>query len=608
MTTDALELGVAILVLAGVLAFGVFRIEKAKRAAKSTIAGLSEGSVAEILEARDEPRLNAVRAWLDAEVVGREGDKFVVRTNPTVGLRALLAQEFDRIALPGLGNVLTGLSLVITFVLIGWVLVNDLTAAIGGGGSVADGGAQEAGRYLSAAVGRMGEKFFVSATGVGTSLIHRLFLSRARASVHKAEEAAFTVVARQFVSLEMVRLAHERDLLARLARLDGRLEDGVTRLSADIGRLQSIEVSVKDLGTEVSAGLGRMMKDTLAEQIQTLLEDMKGSAERIQEDVQTFAEAALKRTADEIVGELRAVNETLRGQAGSQVEQLLTKLQDAVSGGFSAESRNMAAQFAQFGEVIPQLAGQMNGVVGRMETLLESLAQQQVESSRTMGALAASARTQAQEFGEAFAKSGQEALGRVISETAQGADGLIRALETVVQQSHASSDSVRKNLNDAGEAVAAALAETQQSARAVELQMKALTTGLAAAAQNAQTLQGGSDSLGRSLGALHSTVEKMGKIGSTVGELLSTQMNVQQEQTRLLDQMQSVWPQLLDVVASRVRDSTQSLNSAWGQAANQLEHATGAHVSRFASAVEELSDTVASLQAAIGERRKAVGG
>jgi ABC-type transporter Mla subunit MlaD len=235
----------------------------------------------------------------------------------------------------------------------------------------------------------------------------------------------------------------------------------------------------------------------------------------------------------------------------------------------------------------------MDGVVVRFEGMIANLAQQHAKQVETTQAIAEASRGHAEEFGNVMARAGRDALGRVLRDT-----------RVVLEQSHASSDSVRKNMAEAGDAVATALTETQRAAQATRAQMEELSRGMAAAAQSGQTLHGIADKMGRTVTALESTVARIGQVGTAISDLLASLQQVQGVQAQLMDRMQTVWPELLAAVTTQVRDSTQTLGASWAAAATQLEKATATSVARLAESVEELSANVDALKKLLGDQTR----
>lgn len=547
--------------------------------------------------------LAGVRRGLRSAVIGRDGARWVLRQEPGELVRRLLWETYANRAGLAFGSAFTGIALIITFVLIALVMFDNVGPAIASSTlSEMDAPSTD----LSDAVSRMGAKFFISASGILAALVHRLLLSGGRTLVNRSVEAAADAVAAHAVELDAVRLKNEQTMLAGLAGLSQRVDQGMTQLSGDIGRLSSIEVSVKDLGTQVSSALNQMMKEALAEQLRTLMEDMKLSAEQIEQKVMSFAEAALQNTADQIVSELKGVNDTLKSQAGSQVEKLLEKLQDAVTGGFSAESRNMSTQLAQFGEVIPRLGQQMNEVATRMEGVLDRLANQQEQSTRMMDALADSTRTHADNFAQALSQSGANALGQVMGAASRDVETLVLKLNQVLETSSTSSDATRRNMAEASEAMAASLAETRNTAQALQQQMREIASGMNATAQSGAAMTQTARELLQTIDSLKATVARVGETSSFVGQLLQAQQQTQQKQTELLKAMETVWPPLMGTMTERVRESAQSLGGTWAEASERLEKLAGNQMVQLQESVEELTASVSSLQktiAAIGQRR-----
>jgi hypothetical protein len=280
--------------------------------------------------------------------------------------------------LTGCGRSLTGIALVLTFGLIAWVLATDVPRAIAGvtvtGDPSSSAAANEA---LQTAVAAIGAKFFVSATGLLLSLFFRALEAKtdgdiaelARRSAYRHRHLFTTY--EQFRHAEVLQLLREANNAAEqsverlLVSVDGlqvatsessksivaATQSQTSELVRGLDGLSSIEVSVKDMGQEVSTHLGHVMKNQVADQICGALADLRGFAQEIVEQAQSES-----RTAHlSLLGALNQVETTIANQSTSDIEKLLERMQGAVATGYDNEARNLSTAIAALTRALPTL-------------------------------------------------------------------------------------------------------------------------------------------------------------------------------------------------------------------------------------------------------------
>jgi hypothetical protein len=267
--------------------------------------------------------------------------------------RAAAGRFFVTRLFNGIGESLTGIALVFTFVLIAWVLATEVPQAIGGVTLGSDAGtAKHSNESLQRAIALIGAKFTVSALGLLLSLIFRAIESGTTSSlVGEAHDSAHRHRA-LFVSDDRYR---SELLLNEVARSREQAEQSTLRLERELRGLTSIEVSVKEMGQEVSTHLGTVMKNQIADQICKALDDIREFAAEAMERAQS------ERGADQkaLLGAVGRLQDTLANQSKSDVERLLERLQNTVGQGYDNEAKRMASAMAALSEVLPALEGQM---------------------------------------------------------------------------------------------------------------------------------------------------------------------------------------------------------------------------------------------------------
>lgn len=337
------------------------------------------------------------------------------------------------------GNLLTGVALLFTFILIGIVMTTDVSGAIRESTN-ADAAASA---HLSSAVNALGGKFYISATGIGGSVFALFAASKARADVYRRAEhpapalaAAFTSLEAEQVRAQELELELWREDLAARAAQHAEIAGQLTLLNTRMDRLQSIEVSVKELGAEVSANLKNVMKEAMGEQLVLILRDTMADVDRIATTVQTNLTTAfgeqLRGLTTELQQALGAVQRAVEGQGQGHLEQILDKLQNTVSGGFDRESNKMAAALESFAAVVPVLEQQLKA----MTTAVAAESRQHAEEAARVSGTVLDRMTSLVEALAAQQDAGAQALDRMVAAAEQGAGVLAQRLastsETVV--------------------------------------------------------------------------------------------------------------------------------------------------------------------------------
>lgn len=292
----------------------------------------------------------------------------LIRAEPSQGLRETCRALFRHSWGHALGKNLTGIALVMTFGLLGKVLVGPVREALMGGGAA---GATQA-VLLSAAIGQMGAKFFVSAMGLVGS-----FFFQAIASVQESRLLARLDAMRpRFESATQTLDAHGIVLATArrdaLSALKGELVQTRRELSERLLHLESVEVSLQDIGTQVQTSFGTMMKEQVGDVITRQLSAVEKAVREIATDLQRsiasgFA-ATLQQEMSTVRDSLGSIQQSLSERQEHDLGRILEQLRDAVSGGFHSQSQDMARQMQELLGVLPRLEQQFEAMSHMMGT------------------------------------------------------------------------------------------------------------------------------------------------------------------------------------------------------------------------------------------------
>ncbi|WP_244226893.1 hypothetical protein [Corallococcus aberystwythensis] len=282
----------------------------------------------------------------------------LMRSSPSRELRETCRALFRHSVGHGIGRNLTGIALVMTFGLLGVVLVGPVQAALTSTGT--DGASQA--DLLSQAIGKMGAKFFISAAGLLGTLFFQAFAFSSERQLLKRLDAMRASFERHTLTLD----AHEISLASARRDALGALKTEVVQtrkeLSDRLSHLESVEVSLQDIGTEVQKNFGTMMKeqvgDVITRQLGSVEKAVREIAAEFQRSISMDFTAAMQAEMASIRTHLGAIQQALAGQQEHDLGRILEQLRDSVSGGFHTQSQDMARQMAGLVEVLPRLEQQ----------------------------------------------------------------------------------------------------------------------------------------------------------------------------------------------------------------------------------------------------------
>jgi hypothetical protein len=521
-----------------------------------------------------------------------------------------------------LGSLLTGIALIATFFLIAWVMTHEVSGAIRESSGADDTAST---KHLSQAVQLLGGKFFISAAGVGGSVLALFAGNWARAGIYRHAEhppadvmAAFTSVEAHQLNLklaeqEALRIEREREaaqhaeVCAHLATLNTRIE-----------KLNSIEVSVKTIGNEVSANLKNIMKDAMGEQLKGMLADtmaeVAGIAASVQQNLTDSFGLQLKQLTTELQRSLTALQGAIEGQAQGQLEKILGQLQNAVSGGFQSESQKMVAALEGFARVVPALEQQLRAMTG---TVAEETRQRSEEAARlnqalmdrvgslleTMSAQQA-ANAQAIERIQAVSEQGAETIARKLESSGAGlVNNVLGAsrveIQAIVEQLRAAADAsssryshIETQASNAAGAVAQATEGLMRSANAI------IDVANQASALVGQAKAGGEAMHAASRDFVQAGNAVLGWVRQMQGVVDATKAQTTEQQQLLLRQreytkeVEKLWPQLFNTYLAQFKASADELGRSWESFYQKISAVSNSVGDVFAENTAVLAETV----------------
>lgn len=528
----------------------------------------------------------------------------------------------------GVGHSLTGVALVFTFALIAWVLVTEVPAAIQGVAQSGNAQASQSGTdALQRAVGLMGAKFVVSALGLFLALLFRGFTSLKRDEIVSGVEASLSRHRDLFVVAEAQRGEMLRsDLRRAQEELQQSLASSTDVVTQRLDQLASIEVSVKDMGNEVKAHLGSLMKQHIADQICEAVADLRVFVDQIVQRLESSLTESFTHLATDgiskLTSTLAAIQETIERQTKSDVEKLIVQMREMLSGGFESESRQMTQAMTSLKDVLPRLEGQLRGLTEDMAREMRARAEDgqraQAELGRQVeGLVAASRQSQAamdelllrigrvaeESTGALHRKlssSGEALIERFLSASEAGVNNLRTEFGRLIEMASENVSGFSREVSGTRDDLAGARALLQEALgdlRAMTIELRdgvdGTRTGLAAAERTANTFSGAGnvihEAARRSQDAVRDLGERLGQESELVSKHGALATQIQELLVPALERMFVGYTEAMEEQARQLHDS-------WQQLAERVKQTVDACGAGLQEGVEQFADQVQILQ------------
>jgi hypothetical protein len=626
---------------------------------------------------------------------------WVLRREPHVIAGEYVATSLGRSESFKMGPRFTGIALIITFFLIAIVLVTHVGKAI-----LPNADPNE----LSGAVVLLGAKFAISAGGVVLALAHHRLASWLHHRLDVAASRALAAGAGRLVALDTFRLrlaeAAEQRADERTQRVEARIEStgaildrrlaedlagiltGVTqaRAAVDLQResvdahasraaqslkaaiatieqrlqkLGSIEVSIKDMGAQVAANLGNVMRDTVGQQICTKIEEVAAHVDAIARRVEETVGALVTQELQSVRAALEAIRASVEQQGGSQLEKLLEQLRDTVSGGFHNESQAMAAALQQFATVVPELERQMRTLVESMSTDMSDRTTKGAEVADRMLAHVADLiprleeRMQALTTGvtdqlDAHAKTSSAvtsdllarvstvlgvlekqqagmtgAVTQMVSASTEGAQKMVAAIAAeadtrVTRVAQAATLEFQATLGALREAAMLATSahadvqragvEAQRTTSAVLSETLRVVNQLAAAGKASAEYGERALALAREVRPvtenLRHVADALAKHTAEVQSTVAQQNEIQKRQHASLEKLEHVMPRMFETYGASFQKNADALATSWQGHAAHVEKLVNTVSNGFVEGVEDLAQSVEKLEKSLAPRAR----
>jgi molecular chaperone GrpE (heat shock protein) len=573
-----------------------------------------EGFLADV---RDPHPRSSLACAVRAHVIPTSNAAPLVVTRPLTAIRrdhaeSAIAHHFSF----WVGGLFTGLALICTFLLIASVMSSDVSGAIRDSADPTE---------LSGAVSKLGSKFYISAAGVGGSLLLLFFSNLARARIFGLADNPDPRLVVSFISVEAYQLEVKRtefaELCGFLKSLDRRVE-----------KLNSIEVSVQTIGNEVSANLKNIMKDAMGEQLRemvaTTMADVSNIAERVEKNITDSFGQQLGMLATAMQQSLDTLRTAIEGQGQGQLEKILERLQDTVSGGFQSESKKMVAALEGFASVVPALELQLREMTGKVaqESRQRSEASARVADgllarvTSLMNALGAQqiANAQAIERIQAVSEAGSEQIARRLEATGAG------LVTSVLGSSRVEIEAIVGQLRGAAEASASRYVDIEAHADHAASAVVKATEGLSSASRSILEManhtsavlhqaKAGSESIHvasreflEAANALLSSVALTRDVVDRTRAQTGEQQDLLMRQREYTKEVERLWPELFNTYLDKFKRSSEELGRGWQDLHTKITNVTTSVGSEFAENTQVLSEAVDRLVHATNGTARAI--
>lgn len=580
--TPALSVLGVIALLAVVTSFFAWRTGQSTKRDATTLSA----RLVSILASRTPAQLGGreellVRAVRDHIAYAEKGSqRFVTKDIDDERIEIAAASMFEHGKLSWLlrlGDQLTAIALVATFTLLGIVLTQDVTTAI-----QTNAGADAAASRNDALVhafAKMGGKFFISAVGLLGAVAFRWARESSLKKIRDSIHALIGDNKANFISIEAH--SYERSLSER-ATLQLGLNKATEEITNAVRSMSSIDVTVKDMGAEVAVHLSKLMKESIGDELAKNIGELRVSVETIAQHIEATLTEALNGQMQSVLKGLDSIRETVHDRAGGEVESLLDRMKDLLSGGFQSAQGDMADQMSalshQLGELVTKVSEASTRSTGEAATRSEEMrGQMDALLTRTNEMV-----TSMQAAQETIAASSMSSAAHVRAEVAE-AIATTRAatgdLDAQSRRVEASLEKVLSNLESALKNSTEVVAQfAQQSVGAREL-TRATLESAKQFAQGSNSIQQAASKFDENLRALQHSID---------GQRAS-----QQEFVRVI-------PDGVRKVQERLTEQTKELSSAWSTLQQALKTSVQTISTSLAEPIENLGEHVEALQRAVG--------
>ncbi|WP_224371202.1 hypothetical protein [Hyalangium versicolor] len=567
----------------------------------------------------------------------------LMRSSPSQALRESCRSLFRHSAGHGFGKNLTGIALVLTFSLLGVVLVGPVQEALASNGTRTDSQSS----LLSQAIGQMGAKFFVSAAGLVLSFLFQWVASALEGRLLARLDAMRTGFERNTQTLEAHEIALASARKDALGELKGELSQTRRELSERLEQLESVNVCIQDIGTQVQAHFGTMMKehvgDVITRQLTSVERAVREIAAELQRSIASGFAATLQKEMSTVRAHLEAMNKVLSERQEHDLGRIIEQLRDTVSGGFQSQSRDMARQMEELVNVLPRLEHQFE----TMSQMMGSNARQWgSENQRTIDALGekvsalvgsfdkvrdgletAVARVlkASTESSHRLGLENQQVLGQlqgtvqeVLSEMKESSRQLMNAASRSAQELQMHTERQAGTLNHQVEALRAAAAmdmssvqakskefaatmgTTQEGLRKLTEQLSVAASQLVSATREVERNQGNSEKLSVRMdevaNRLISAASSFNQLSEERKKVIEREESLLSVQRQALDRVDPVLKGLTRTYEESVSRQAQTLSGHWTTVTEQLSAVVGRTSGELLQGVEDLTEVVEDLK------------
>ena len=248
-----------------------------------------------------------------------------------------------------------------------------------------------------------------------------------------------------------------------------------------------------------------------------------------------------------------------------------------------------------FQRVIPELSSQLQSVAVNLNEVMAGLSAQQREQQALVAGFASSNQENVQRLGESLAKEGSQAMARVLAETNDRIDRMVAAMDEAGRRSAGRTDEVSTEIEAAATRVASMTATLGTAAQQVTSLVEQVDAALTASRQGVAQITEAAARLKEAADAANGTIVASHQARARMEELLSQQVQLAESSSTTVDRMQSVWPGLLQQLASTVQSTTSSMAGSWEKLSDKLTAATARYGQDVGEKVQDLSNVVATL-------------
>jgi hypothetical protein len=377
--------------------------------------------------------------------------------------------------------------------------------------------------------------------------------------------------------------------------------------TAQLQRLESINVTVQGIGQEVIAYAGTMMKEHVAQVICDSVAELRDRVTSIASELQKQLTDSFQTSLSQEMGRLRsgveAVQRAVEGQSQSNLERILERLQDVVSGGFQSQSVDMGRQIAQLANVLPRLEEQFAAMSASIGRSADSWGQQNAQAVQGLSARVGELLSQFDTIGKGIDGAAQrlfeasdrttQGLGAAVAEQAQSTHAQLSEFRRAAAEDGAAFEKRVQAFSDSIEKTQSELTASTGAMRDTAAELLRVLSGLR---ENSEVTQSSIRSMDGTAKQLTDGAKSLERTFAERGKIVEREQQLLAGQRQAVDSLERVLSGVLKSYEVAVTSQANQLAESWTRLARDVQQVIEGAGQSLSESVEELGLKVDDLK------------